>query len=78
MRRYKITQTENGIDTLVCSVSEMTALKTFNNLFKSIKSRADLEWGVRIEETPDSFSFIYPKSKRLPNGYVITLKIEEE
>ena len=78
MRYYKITQTENGIDTIVCSDSERTAIKTFNNLFRSLKARADLVRGVRIEETPDSFTFIYPKSERLPEGYVITLKIEEE
>ena len=78
MRRYRITKTENGVDTLVSSVPGTTALKVYHNLFRSIKKRADREWGVRLEETQNSFSFHYPKSDKLPNGYTVTLKIEEE
>ena len=78
MRRYKITLTEGGVNTMVGWVGQQTAINDFNNLYKSIKARADIDGGVRIVETPDSYTFHYPKSERLPNGYTITLKIEEE
>lgn len=67
--RAKIIHRQGNVDVAVCSVPMDDAPRTFSNLAKAMKHRAESVWGVRFEETPDSITAIWPRSDRLPDGW---------
>nr|DAZ02859.1 MAG TPA: hypothetical protein [Caudoviricetes sp.] len=67
--RATIIHRQGTVDVAVCSVPMDDAPRTFNNLVKAMKERAQSAWGVRFEETPDSITAVWPPSTRPPHGW---------
>lgn len=67
--RATIIHRQGTVDVAVCSVPMDDAPRTFSNLVKAMKERAQSAWGVRFEETPDSITAVWPPSQRLPAGW---------
>lgn len=76
--RAKIIHRQGSVDVAVCSVPMDDAPRTFSNLVKAMKQRAESVWGVRFEETSDSITAIWPSSNRLPNGWSESVKFIPE
>lgn len=56
--RAKIIHRQGSVDVAVCSVPMDDAPRTFSNLVKAMKERAQSAWGVRFEDTSDSITAI--------------------
>lgn len=76
--RAKIIHRQGSVDVAVCSVPMDDVPRTFSNLVKAMKQRAESVWGVRFEETSDSITAIWPSSNRLPNGWSESVKFIPE
>lgn len=76
--RATIIHRQGTVDVAVCSVPIDDAPRTFSNLVKAMKERAQSAWGVRFEETPDSITAVWPPSTRLPHGWRESVKFIPE
>ena len=76
--RAKIIHRQGSVDVAVCSVPMDDASRTYNNLVKAMKDRAKSVWGVRFVETPVSFTAIWARSDRLPDGWSESVKFITE
>lgn len=56
--RATIIHRQGTVDVAVFSVPIDDAPRTFSNLVKAMKERAQSAWGVRFEETPDSITAV--------------------
>ena len=78
MGRAKVIHRQGSIEVLVSDEPLESAWRTYNNIARSIKQRAQSVWGVRFEETPNSLTAIWPRSLRLPDGWSESVTFIEE
>lgn len=76
--RAKIVHRQGSVDVAICSVPMDDVPRTYNNLVKAMKARAESVWGVRFVETPNSITAIWPPSNRLPHGWSESVKFIPE
>ena len=58
--RAKVIHRQGSVDVMVSSEPLDSAGRTYGNIARSIKTRAQSVWGVRFEETPNSLTAICP------------------
>lgn len=76
--RAKVIHRQGSVDVLVSDEPLESAGRTYGNIARSIKQRAQSVWGVRFEETPNSLTAIWPRSPRLPDGWSESVTFIEE
>ena len=68
-KRAKVIHRQGSFIVLQSDEPIESAFQTYANIVKAMKYRAEIVWGVRFEETPDSLTAIWPRSDRLPEGW---------
>lgn len=76
--RAKVIHRQGNVDVMESSEPIESAGRTYGNIARSIKQRAQSVWGVRFEETPNSLTAIWPRSPRLPDGWSESVTFIEE